>query len=100
MVSYIHYRIDGISPALTIYEPDTYHLLKVHYVGSEETAVKRGGGGGTVAEVVLPAGEWIRRIEGTYRPQVISSLKFVSNTGSAYNASPARTLWDVTYYCS
>lgn len=49
--------------------------------------VERGGGGGTVDEVILKPGEWITRIEGSYRPDVISSLRFVSNTGSVYNST-------------
>lgn len=56
-------------------------------MASEQTPVERGGGGGTMDEVILKPGEWIKRIEGSYRPEVISSLKFVTNTGSVYNST-------------
>lgn len=62
----------------------TDRYSKVHYVGSEQIAVKRGGGGTTVDEVILDRDEWITRIEGSLVTQAVSELKFVSNKGSKF----------------
>lgn len=43
---------------------------------------KRGGIGSQVGEVLLERDEWITEIQGTHLPEVLSSLKFVSNKGS------------------
>lgn len=58
--------------------------MKLHYVGSEQPAVKRGGAGINVNEIVLERDEWITRIEGSLVHEAIAELKFVSNKGSTF----------------
>lgn len=59
--------------------PVAYCQVKVHYVGSNQAAVQHGVKGTNESEVVLERDEWITEIQGTHFPQVISSLKFMSN---------------------
>lgn len=62
----------------------TYSCLKVHYFGSKQPAVKRGGADRDVNEIVLERDEWITRIEGSLVHEAIAELKFVSNKGSTF----------------
>lgn len=55
---------------------------KVHYIGSTQPALRRGGAGGNLAQFTLDKDEWITKITGTHAPSVISSLSFRSNRGS------------------
>lgn len=62
----------------------TDSFLKVHYVGSEQPAVKRGGSAVDHHEIVLNEDEWITGIECTVASADIESIKFVNNKGSRF----------------
>lgn len=77
----------------------------MHYVGSTNPAIQRGGNGNLsydaagsagsghyINEVALETDEWITKIEGTYLPKLMSSIKFVSNTGRMYLARSSQTV--------
>lgn len=56
----------------------------MHYARSQQPAVRRGGAGLNVAEVVLAPDEWITSIEGSTVEDAIAGLLFVTNKGSRF----------------
>ncbi|KAL0632101.1 hypothetical protein Q9L58_009033 [Maublancomyces gigas] len=68
-----------------VVEYATYiHSITVHYVENTQPAVKRGGQGAHVGDISLESDEWITEIQGTHTPNIISSLKFISNKGKTW----------------